>query len=101
MPNCAIDDEIKIQALSYISIGLNVPKVASVIQIGESQLYRLKKKVIERDWEGTQTSPILLSYVQDAPRPGCPTVCTPERMNGLDAYIESNDDGANHHSLEE
>ena len=62
--------------------------------------YRLKKKAVERGWEGTQTSPILCSYVQDAPRPGRLTVCTPERMNGLDAYIESNDDDANHQSLE-
>ena len=94
MPNRAIDDGVKIQALSYISTGLKVPKVASIIQISESQLYRLKKKAIERGWEGTQTSPILLSYAQDAPRPGRPTVYTPERMNSLDAYIESNDDGA-------
>ena len=101
MSNRAIDDEVKIQILSYISIGLKVPKVTFIIQISESQSYKLKKKAIERGREATQTFPILFSYVQDAPRPSRPTICTFESMNGLNAYIESNDDGANHQSLEE
>ena len=101
MPNRPIDDGIKIQALSYLSVGLKVPEVSSVVNISESQLYRLKKKAIERGWEGTKASSILLTYVQDAPRPGRPTRCTPEVLQGVDEYIENDDDTAHHQSLEE
>ena len=78
MPNREIDDGVKIQALSYISIGLKVPQVSFITKISESQLYKLKKKAIEWGWEGIQIFPILFSYVQDALRPGRLTKCTPE-----------------------
>ena len=101
MPNREIDDGIKIQALSYLSTGLKAPQVSSLCKISVSQLYRLKNKAIERGWEGSQESPILLAYVQDAPRPGRPTTCIPWKLKVVDEYIEKSDDGANHQSLEE
>ena len=101
MPNREIDDGIKIQALSYLSIGLKVPEVSSLCTISVSQLYRLKNKAIQRGWEGTRASPIFLTYVQDAPRPGRPTICIPESLTAIEEYVESNDDGAHHQSLEE
>ena len=102
MPDRVIDDGVKIQALSYLSVGLKAPQVSLILKISESQLYRLRKKAIERDWEGIQTSPILLSYVQDAPRSGRPTKQTPEVLSTVDEYIDGHGaDGAPHQSLEE
>ena len=101
MPDRVIDDGVKIQALTLISTGIKVPQVKSLVNISESQLYRLKKKAIERGWGGLQTSPILLSYVLDAPRSGRPTVCTPKVLTGINDYVENNDDSAVHQSCEE
>ena len=58
--------------------------------LSQPQIGQIRKKAIERGWEGTVNSPFLLSYVKDAPRLGYPRKNLPALTKQLITTVESN-----------
>src|SRR5258706_6691984 len=76
-----IDVGIRIQCLVYLEFGLHVDEIEKILGVHPSSIYRYRRTAIARGYNPAKSRQILLSYLQDAPKPGRPTVCTLEVVN--------------------
>ena len=99
MPNKAIDDGTKIQALTLVANGGTATAIGAMLGISQPQLGRLRKKAIERGWRGTIESPLRLCHVADDLRSGRPRNDVPEVQAELEAIVQR--DGKGRHAMTE
>ena len=77
MPLCThIDVGIRIQCLVLLEHGIHIDIVAKITNVTKSSIYQYCQVAIAQGYDPTKSRQILLSYLEDAPKSGRPTVCT-------------------------
>jgi len=86
-PRPHIDVGIRIQCLVLLEYGVPIDIVHRIIGVEKASIYRFRRIAIERGYDPKKSSKILLSYLQDAPKSGRPTVYTQEVVEKVIANV--------------
>jgi hypothetical protein len=86
-PNPYIDIGIRIQCLVLLEYGVPIDMVSFITKVHKSSIYRYRRIAIARGYNPEKSRQILLSYLEDAPRSGRPTVCTQEVVEKVIANV--------------
>jgi len=94
MPLCThIDVGIRIQCLVLLEHGIHIDIVAKITNVTKSSIYQYCQVAIAQGYDPTKSRQILLSYLEDAPKSGRPTVCTAEMVQKAIASVTGSAEG--------
>jgi hypothetical protein len=86
-PRPHIDVGIRIQCLVLLEYGVPIDMVSFITKVHKASIYRFRRIAIARGYDPEKSKQILLSYLEDAPKSGRPTVCTPEVVEKVIANV--------------
>lgn len=78
---------LRVQCLTLFEVGIPLPVICTKYNVTKSAVYRWRRIAKVRGYDPDKDPRILVSYVEDAPRSGRPTVCTWERTQQLIAEV--------------
>ena len=82
-----IDVGIRIQCLVLLEFGVPIDHVAAYTNVTKSSIYRFRRIAIQRGYDPNVSKRILLSYLEDAPKSGRPSVCTEEATKKVINFV--------------
>jgi transposase len=86
---------LRVQCLTLFEVGIPLPIICNKYNVTKSAVYRWRRIAKSRGYDPDKDPRILMSYVEDAPRSGRPTVCTWERTQQLVAEVTGSKAGRN------
>jgi transposase len=89
-PRVQHDLGTRIQALTLLEAATGVPRITQLTGISKSAIYRLRSTAILRGYDPTQSTKLLLAYVEDVPRSGRPKKATEEVVNLVITTLSQN-----------
>jgi hypothetical protein len=78
---------IHIQCLVLLEYDVSIDIVSFIIKVHKASIYRFRRIAIARVYDPAKSKQILLSYLEDAPKSGRPTVCTAEVVEKVIANV--------------
>jgi hypothetical protein len=78
---------ICIQCLVLLEYSVSIDIVFFITKVHKASIYRFRRIAIARGYDLAKSKQILLSYLEDAPKSGRPTVCTPEVVEKVIANV--------------
>src|ERR1700716_2176631 len=86
-PRPHIDVGIRIQCLVLLEYGVPVDLVSEITKVYKASIYRFRRIAVERGYDPGKSRQILLSYLEDAPKSGRPTLSTQEVVGKVIANV--------------